>query len=61
MNPHIITTKGVTVREAQDEEITQLCEAEHIRLQGDIQQGNLRLRELEKDWVQLRKKIILMD
>ena len=32
MNPHIIAPAGVTVREAQYEYITQLCEVEHIRL-----------------------------
>ena len=59
MNPHEIAPLGVTVHEAQDEEITQLHEAEHIKLQESIQQRNLRLRELENDQVWLRKKIIL--
>lgn len=48
MNPHIIAPAGATVHEAWDEEITQLCEVEHIRLQEAIWQGNLRLRKLEK-------------
>jgi len=47
-NPHVILI-GVTVHETQDDEITQLHKVEHIRLQESIRQGNLQLRELEKD------------
>ena len=61
MNPHIISPIGATVHETHDEEITQLCEVEHIRLQEAIWQGNLRLCKLEKDQVWLRKKRILME
>ena len=36
MNPHEITPTGVTVRKAQDKEITQLREAEYLRVQEAI-------------------------
>ena len=49
MNSYVIAPVDSTVREAQDEEITQLCEAKRIRLQEAIWQGNFRLHELEKD------------
>ena len=35
-NPHVIVPGGAKVCEAQDEEITQVRELEHIRLQGAI-------------------------
>jgi len=38
-----------------------LRETEHIRLEEEIQWGNFRLHELEKDWVRLREKRSLMD
>lgn len=50
-NTHVIAPTDVTMREAQDEQTTQLCEVEHIRLQGAVWRGNLRLCELEKDQV----------
>jgi len=49
------------MHKAQDEEITQLREVKHIRLQEAIRRGSLRLHELEKDRVRLRKKSMLMD
>ena len=60
-NPHVMAPALVMMRDDQDKEITQLCEVEHIRIQEALQRGNLRLRELEKDRVRLRKKSIWMD
>ena len=36
MNPHVIALVGAIVHETHDEEITQLCEVKHIRLQEAI-------------------------
>lgn len=47
-NLHVTSPIDQMVREAQNEEITWHCEAEHIRLQEEIRQGNVRLCELEK-------------
>lgn len=60
-SPPIRGTVVVTVRKDHDEEITQLDEVEHIKIEEAIRLGKLRLHELEKDRVRLRKKIILMD
>lgn len=46
MNPHVIEPTGVTVCKAQDEEITQLWEVEHITLQEALRQGNFQLHKL---------------
>jgi len=32
-----------------------------VQIQEVVRQGNLKLHELEEDWVQLRKKSMLMD
>lgn len=49
------------VRADWNKETTQLHETEHLRLKEEIQQGNFRLHELEKDQVRLREKSTLMD
>lgn len=60
-NLHVLDPLVVTVHGDQEEEITHLCEVKHIRITEAIWRGNLRLRELKKYRVQLRKKSILMD
>jgi hypothetical protein len=60
-SPRIVAPIDTMVREAQKEGITQPQETEHMGLEEEIQQGNLRLQELEKERVRLRKKSALMD
>lgn len=47
-SPRMAAPIDTTVREAQKEGITQPLDTKHMRLEKEIQQGNLRLRELEK-------------
>lgn len=50
-NLHVMAPAVVIVCEDQEEEITQLCEVEHIRIQESIQRGNLKLHKLGKNQV----------
>lgn len=48
MNPHVIELTSVTMHEAQDEEITQLHEVDHIMLQGEFGKGTLDFINLKR-------------
>lgn len=60
-NPHTIAPRVGILHEDHDKGIMQLYKDKHMQIQEAIWRGNLKLRELEKDRVQLRKKSMLMD
>lgn len=60
-SPHITTPIDTMVPDDHNEETTQLCETEHLRLKEEIRRGKFRLCEFEKDWVRLREKNYLID
>lgn len=60
-NSHVVDPVVVVAYDGKEEEITHLRKDEHIRIQESIWRGNLKLHELEKDQVQLRKTSLLMN
>jgi len=52
--------KGTTHKDMA-EEIVVMCEDEYVRLQQAIQQEDQQLRELEENWVLLKRKSSLLD
>jgi len=60
-SPRIAVAVDTMVYEAWNEGITQPQETIHMRLKKEIQQGNLRLHELENERVWLKEKSALMD
>jgi len=47
-NPHVMAPAIVTMHDDQDEEVTQLHEVEHIRIQEAIQRGTLDFVNLKR-------------
>lgn len=59
--PEQKTPSNITPTKGTTHEATQLRESELVRLQKTIWRGEQRLHELERDWVLLQTKSMLLD